>query len=108
MIKTIATAALTALIVAVLFSGLVGSNYQPAVGGDTRFPNSTLGAPRLNITGTSTLGSGVTIGSASATTTVNFGKACWTVTTDTGSTSYLYVTGVGTSARLATSTTACG
>lgn len=42
MIKTIATAAFTALIVAVLFSGLVGSNYQPAVGGETRFPNSNV------------------------------------------------------------------
>lgn len=99
MFKTIATAALTALVV-VMLSGLVGGN-QPGVGGDTRFPNSTLGAAALDIAGAATFGS------PTASSSVNFGKACWTVTTDVGSTTYVYFTGVGTNSRLATSTTSC-
>ncbi len=52
MIKTIATSAVTALIVCVvmLMSGLVGGNSQPAVGGETRFPNSDLTAQSITST----------------------------------------------------------
>ena len=49
MFKTIATAALTAIVV-VMLSGLVGSN-QPGVGGETRFPNSDVTVQTITTTG---------------------------------------------------------
>lgn len=49
MFKTIATAAVTAIVVVVL-SGLVGGN-QPGVGGATRFPNSDLQASSVKTSG---------------------------------------------------------
>ena len=48
-LKTIATAAVTAVLV-VMLSGLVGGN-QSGVGGSTRFPNSDLEASSLKTTG---------------------------------------------------------
>jgi hypothetical protein len=108
MIKTMITSGLTALVVALVVVMLVGSN-TPAVGGETRFPNSNVTAQDVTTTDDLFVADDATFGTAngSATTSISFNKACLTMTTDTGSTSYLYVTGVGTSARLATSTTAC-
>ena len=89
MFKTIATAALTAIVV-VLLSGLVGGN-QPGVGGDTRFPNSTLGAQGLRLS------------NGSATTTLNVGKVCIAASTTAGVTQFAFFTATG----LATSSTSC-
>jgi len=88
-LKTIVTAALTALVVvgAVM---LVGGN-QPAVGGDTRFPNSDLSAKSLSLTGTGT-------------TTLETGKVCITTTANNGATVYAFFNQLG---NLATSSTSC-
>jgi hypothetical protein len=91
MIKTIITSGLTALVVALVVVMLVGSN-TPAVGGETRFPNSTLGAKALTLT------------NGSATTTLTTGKVCMVVTQQDGDVSYAFF---NTSGSLATSTTAC-
>lgn len=90
MIKTIITAGLTALVVALVVGMLVGSN-SPAVGGDTRFPNSDLSAKSLSLTGTGT-------------TTLSVGKVCMTVVQSDGGTSYAYFDPNGS---LATSTATC-
>jgi hypothetical protein len=91
MIKTIISAGVTALVVALAVVMLVGSN-SPAVGGDTRFPNSTLGAK------------GLTLSNGSATTTFTTGKVCFVVTQQDGDVSYAFFNSIG---NLATSTTAC-
>ncbi len=91
MTKTIATVLATAIVVAGLMFALVGSN-SPAVGGDTRFPNSILGAK------------GLTLSNGSATTTLTTGKVCFVVTQSDGDVSYAFFNTIG---NLATSTTAC-
>jgi hypothetical protein len=90
-LKTMITATLTAMVVSVLVVMLVGSN-TPAVGGDTRFPNSTLGARAL------------TLSNGSATTTLTTGKVCMVVTQQDGDVSYAFF---NTTGSLATSSTAC-
>lgn len=90
MIKTIITAGLTALVVALVVGMLVGSN-SPAVGGDTRFPNSDLSAKSVSLTGTGT-------------TTLSLGKVCMTVTQVDGDVSYAYF---NTTGSLATSSATC-
>lgn len=98
-LKTIVVSAVVAIVTTITM-GLVGGN-QPAVGGDTRFPNSTLSAAALDIT------NGATFGSPSATTSIDIGRTCFTVTTNVGSTTYWSFRGVGTSATFASSTTSC-
>ncbi len=98
-LKTIVTAAVTALVVCGVVM-LVGGN-QPGVGGETRFPNSTLSAAALDIAGAATFGS------PTATSSVNFGLTCWEVTTNVGSTTYVSFIGTGANVRIATSTTSC-
>jgi hypothetical protein len=90
-LKTMITSALTAIVVAVVVVMLVGSN-TPAIGGDTRFPNSVLGAKAL------------TLSNGSATTTLTTGKVCFVVTQQDGDVSYAFFNTVGT---LATSSVAC-
>lgn len=105
MIKTIITSGLTALVVALVVTMLVGSN-SPAIGGETRFPNSNITAQDVTTTDDLFVADDATFGTAngSATTSVNFGKACWTITTDIGSTTYAYFRSTGT---IATSSTSC-
>lgn len=50
MIKTIITSGFTALVVALVVTMLVGSN-SPAVGGETRFPNSDMTVQTITTTG---------------------------------------------------------
>lgn len=107
--KTIATAALTAIVVVVV-AGLVGGNQSGTLGASgTRFPNGisadttspTAGQVRgttLTITGAQTLGT------PGATTSIDVGKVCYTVITASGTPFYLYYNGTG---ALATSSTSC-
>ena len=112
MIKTMITSGLTALVVALVVVMLVGSN-TPAVGGETRFPNSNITAVDITSTDDITVGDDLivtdaaTLGTSAASSSVNFGKTCWQITTNTGSTTYVSFRGIGTSATLATSTTSC-
>lgn len=104
--KTIAVAIVVAAITTWFTVGMVGSN-QPAIGGETRFPNSNLTAQDITATDDLVVADDSTFGSSAATTSLNFGRTCWTITTDTGSTTFAYFTGIGTNARLATSTASC-
>jgi len=111
MTKTIITSGLTALVVALVVVMLVGSN-SPAVGGETRFPNSNITAQDLTSTDDIVVGDDLSVtddatfgsGNGSATTSINFGKACWEITTSQGSTTYAFFRSTGT---LATSSTSC-
>lgn len=103
MIKTIITAGLTALVVALVVGMLVGSN-SPAVGGETRLPNSNFTAQDLTATDDLVVTDDATFGTSAATTSINFGKACWTITTSQGSTTYAFFNSTGV---LATSSTTC-
>lgn len=88
-LKTIVTAAVTALVVCGVVM-LVGGN-QPGVGGETRFPNSTLTAQGLTL-------------SKTGTTTLETGRVCMEVTQVDGDVTYAFFNGLGT---LATSSTSC-
>lgn len=103
MFKTILTSIFTTIVVAGLMFALVGSN-SPAVGGETRFPNSNITAVDITATDDLTVTDDTIFGSSAATTSVNFGKVCWTVTTAIGSTTYVTFNSTGV---LATSTTNC-
>ena len=88
-LKTIATAAVTAVLV-VMLSGLVGGN-QSGVGGSTRFPNSDMLVKSFELS------------NGSATTSLVTGKICLTATEADGGTQYLSVIDTG----WATSSTSC-
>jgi hypothetical protein len=88
-LKTIVTSAVTALVVAGLVM-LVGGN-QPGVGGESRFPNSSITAQGLTL-------------SKTGTTTLSTGKVCIVSTTSAGGTTYAFFNSVGS---LATSSTSC-
>lgn len=105
MIKTIITSGLTALAVALVVTMLVGSN-SPAVGGETRFPNSNITAQDVTTTDDLFVADDATFGTAngSASTSINFGKACWQVVTSIGSTTYVSFNSTGV---LATSSVTC-
>lgn len=88
-LKTIVVAALVALVTSFAM-GLVGGN-QSAVGGESRFPNSSLTAQGLSLEKTGT-------------TTLETGKVCMVVTQTDGDVTYAFFNGAGT---LATSSTSC-
>jgi hypothetical protein len=88
-LKTIVTSAVTALVVAGLVM-LVGGN-QPGVGGESRFPNSSITAQGLTL-------------SKTGTTTLETGKVCMEVTQTDGDVTYAFFNSLGT---LATSSTSC-
>lgn len=102
-LKTMITAGVTAIVVALVVVTLVGSN-SPAIGGETRFPNSNVTAQDLTALDDLVVTDDATFGSSAATTSINFGKACWTITTSQGSTTYAFFSSTGT---LSTSTTSC-
>lgn len=89
-LKTIATAALTAIIVVLATSVLVGDNQS--VGGYTRFPNSDVLVKSLELD------------NGAATTSLVTDKVCQTVTTAAGNTIYVSWTGPG---KLSTSSVSC-
>lgn len=87
MIKTIAVAAVTALVVSLVFVGLVGNQTSENLGAvGTRFPN------------------GINITNRTATSSLILGKVCMTITSATGTVFYASYNGAG---ALATSTTSC-
>ncbi len=98
-LKTIATAAVTALVVVVL-SGLVGGNQPDGVGGFTRFPNSDLSAATITSTGNfSAEGEANKMGSANSVNVLYFGAG--------DGCSAIQATASGTLTTTATSTSFC-
>lgn len=112
--KTIATAALTAVVVVVL-AGLVGGNQSDPLGATgTRFPyglstNSTSPSSGQLITTTLSIGtttnSGLSAGAAGATSTVNLGKVCYRYELSSGGGSVYYW--FGPNGNIASSTASC-
>ena len=88
-LKTIVVAALVALVTTFTTMQLVGNSQ--AVGGESRFPNSTITAQGLTL-------------SKTGTTTLETGRVCMEVTQTDGDVTYAFFNGAGT---LATSSTAC-
>lgn len=89
-LKTILVAGIVAAVTTMVTVGLVGGN-QSAVGGETRFPNSSITAQGLSLSGTGT-------------TSLETGKVCMTVTQVDGDVSYAFFNASG---NLATSSTSC-
>lgn len=89
-LKTIAVTVVVAIVTTWATVGLVGNN-PAALGGETRFPNSTLTAQGLTL-------------SKTGTTSLETGKVCMTVTQVDGDVSYAFFNASG---NLATSSTSC-
>lgn len=89
-LKTIAVAALVAFVTAFVTVELVGNN-QLGVGGESRFPNSSITAQGLTL-------------SKTGTTTLSTGKVCIVSTTNAGGTTYAFFNATG---NLATSSASC-
>lgn len=111
-IKTIITSLVVSLLV-VMGAGLVGNQSSSLGASGTRFPNglstnSNSPSSGQMITTTfslaTTTNSGLSMGTAGATSTVSLGKVCYTVTTSNGSTVFYWY---GPSGDVASSTTSC-